>query len=106
MNSFASFESTAPARTRLFKGTPVKLSGLFAVAIALSACIGQGDSDADDGEVTQEQQQAVTSRPPCTAANEGAQITETVRGGYNVYRCESGTWEIFLSCRNGVCVGY
>ncbi|APR76778.1 Hypothetical protein A7982_02125 [Minicystis rosea] len=100
MNDFASFEPTAPVLARLFEGA--KLFGAFAAAIALSACVGQYDDASED---TQEVQQAVTSRPPCTAANEGAKITESVRGGYNVYQCDSGTWQLIRTCKTGgVCV--
>jgi len=107
MNNVISFKSTALALARSFKGAPVKLSALFAVAVALSACIGEEDIDADASEYTEEQQQAATTFPPCTAANQGAQFIEYFSSGYRIYQCDSGTWQLIRSCKTGgVCVDH
>jgi hypothetical protein len=71
----------------------------FSIVIALSACGGQDDPDVDTSETSQEQ--ALVTRPACTAANEGAEITEPVRGGYRVLLCESGAWSLIRVCQTG-----
>ena len=78
----------------------MKFFSAVAIVIALSACGEQDDSDVDDTSETS-QEQALVTRPACTAANEGAQITEAVLGGYRVLQCESGAWSLIRVCKTG-----
>lgn len=77
----------------------MKFLSAVAMVIALSACGEQDDLDVDTSETSEEQ--ALVTRPACTAANEGAEITEAVRGGYRVLRCESGAWGLIRVCQTG-----
>lgn len=79
----------------------MKFLSAFAMMIALSACAAQDDLDldVDTGEASAEQ--ALVTRPACTAANEGAEIQEAVRGGYRILRCESGVWSLIRVCQTG-----
>ena len=83
----------------------MKFLSAVAIAIALSACAEQDDLDVDTSETSEEQ--ALVTRPACTAANEGAEITEAVSGGYRVLRCESGAWGLIRVCKTGgVCIDH
>lgn len=83
----------------------MKFVSAVAMVIALSACGEQDEQDVDTSEASQEQ--ALVTRPACTAANEGAEITEAVSGGYKVLKCESGAWGLIRVCKTGgVCIDY
>jgi hypothetical protein len=83
----------------------MKFFSAVAIMIALSACAEQDDLDVDTSETSEEQ--ALVTRPACTAANEGAQITEPVSGGYRVFQCDSGAWSLIRVCKTGgVCIDH
>ena len=79
----------------------MKILSAVAMVIALSACAEQDDLDIDVDTTETSEEQALVTRPACTAANEGAEIIEAVRGGYRVLRCESGAWGLIRVCQTG-----
>jgi len=85
-------------------------TSLFARAsfVAVITCASSlvGCAANTDETVADTQEQALAARPACNAANQGQQITENIRGGYQVLQCESGAWELILKCTNGRCIAY
>lgn len=80
---------------------------LVSIGIVLSltvfACGGEADEQVSASDSTQSQ--ALVGRPPCTPANEGAKIRESIPRGYQILQCQSGTWEPIRRCQTGgVCV--
>lgn len=81
----------------------VVVSFLVSMGVSAAACAAPVE-EAEGASGTSEQ--AATGRPACTAANEGAEVSETIRGGYQVLRCEGGAWQLVRRCTNGKCVDY
>lgn len=83
-------------------------TGLVSLTLALGAALVgcAADVEPESESVVDSREQALASRPACTAANEGQTITEPVRGGTQTLRCESGTWQLVRKCTNGRCIDY